>query len=52
MDYGRGIFNYATFWLWISGMGYSGNHRIGFNLGAAGDNVKGKETSDECIFID
>ncbi|CAD8142775.1 unnamed protein product [Paramecium octaurelia] len=52
MDYGRGIFNYATFWLWVSGMGFSQDHRIGFNLGAAGDNVKGKETSDEGIFID
>jgi hypothetical protein len=51
MDFGRGIFNYATFWVWMSGMGFSGDHRIGFNLGAGNDGGN-KGSSDEGIFID
>jgi len=33
-DWGRGIWNYHTFWLWASGMGFTSKGlRFGINLG-------------------
>ena len=34
IDWGRGIWNYHTFWIWASAMGFDQNgKRIGINLG-------------------
>ena len=51
MDWGRGIFNYNTFWIWVSGMGNSNGRKIGFNLGAGNDGGV-QSSSDEAVFVD
>ena len=33
MDWGRGVFPYGTFWLWMSAQGFSNFTAFSFNLG-------------------
>ncbi|KAM3128203.1 hypothetical protein pb186bvf_019686 [Paramecium bursaria] len=50
MDWGRGVFPYGTFWLWMSAQGYSDYTAYSFNLG--GMNQKNAtDNQDEVLYI-
>lgn len=53
MDYGRGIWNYNTFWLWGSANGFlPDGRRIGLNLGGGFQSYNKSNATEDSVFID
>ena len=53
MDYGRGIWNYNTFWLWGSGNGFlPDGRRFGLNLGGGFQSYNKSNATEDSAFID
>ncbi|KAM3138445.1 hypothetical protein pb186bvf_009532 [Paramecium bursaria] len=50
-DWGRGVFDYNTFWLWMSGHGVQDDHKIAINLGG-GFAHKSSPATEEAFFYD
>lgn len=52
MDYGRGIWNYNTFWMWASGQGFlPDGRRFGLNLGGGFQNFNRSNATEDSVFI-
>ena len=50
LDWGRGVWEYESTWLWSAGMFYCGGHKIGFNLGCGfGDT---SAATENMVFVD
>ncbi|MEW5786185.1 MAG: DUF2804 domain-containing protein [Bacillota bacterium] len=49
LDYGRGIWPYASFWNWAGASGVSGGHTIGLNCGAGWTDGTGLTENGICI---
>lgn len=50
LDWGRGVWEYESTWLWSAGMFRSSGHRIGFNLGGGfGDT---SAATENMVFVD
>jgi len=53
MDYGRGIWNYNTFWLWGSANGFlADGRRFGLNLGGGFQSFNKSNATEDSAFID
>lgn len=53
MDYGRGIWNYNTFWLWGSGNGFlPDGRRFGLNLGGGFQSYNKSNATEDSAFVD
>jgi hypothetical protein len=53
MDFGRGIWNYNSFWLWSSGNGFLKNgSRFGINLGGGFQDFNASRATEDTFFID
>ena len=53
MDYGRGIWNYNTFWLWASANGFlPDGRRFGLNLGGGFQHTNKSNATEDSAFID
>lgn len=53
MDFGRGIWNYNSFWVWSSGNGFLKNgSRFGINLGGGFQDFIVSQATEDSFFID
>lgn len=53
MDYGRGIWNYNTFWLWGSANGFlPDGRRFGLNLGGGFQSFNKSNATEDSAFLD
>jgi hypothetical protein len=49
LDYGRGIWPYATTWNWAAASGSQGGHRVGLNLGGRWTDGTGTTENGVCV---
>lgn len=49
LDYGRGVWPYASFWNWAAGSGRTGGRTVGLNLGAGWTDGSGQTENGLCV---
>ena len=52
-DWGRGVWNYNSFWMWSTGQGYlKDKRRFGLDIGKGFENPKQVKAYEDSVFID